>query len=105
MKSVCLALAFAAFTARAALVPADLRCDYAVDPLGVDSDHPRLFWKLPGNGRDQKQTAYQILAASSAAALSRNDGDLWDSGKVASDETVQLLYGGKKLASFERVFW
>ena len=60
-----------AFASRsgAALSPVDLRCDYAVNPLGVDSASPRLFWKLEGSGRGQKQSAYQILAATTAAVI------------------------------------
>ena len=57
-----LCMATAAFAATAV---ADLRCDYAVNPLGVDSANPRLFWKLESGARGQRQTSYQILAASS----------------------------------------
>ncbi len=84
---------------------ADLRCDYAVNPLGVDSANPRLFWELESNMRGQRQTAYQILVASSEKNLARDNGDLWDSGKVDSDETIQIPYAGLALKSFQRVFW
>ena len=93
------------FAARASLTPVDLRCDYAVNPLGVDSQTPRLFWKLQTGERGQKQTAYEILAFSSPELLSKNDGDLWDSGKISSDETIQIDYAGEKLNSFEQIFW
>ena len=83
----------------------DLCCDYAVNPLGVDSTSPRLFWKLASQVRSQRQTAYQILVASSEKNLSRDSGDLWDSGKVSSDETIQIPYGGKELKSSQQVFW
>ena len=91
-------------TPAATLRPVDLRCDYAVNPLGVDSDPPRLFWKLAGSGRDQRQTAYEILAASSAGMLSHNQADLWASGKINSDETIQIPFL-EKLNSGEQVFW
>jgi hypothetical protein len=97
---ICLATA-----ASAGLVPVDLRCDYAVNPLGVDSTAPRLFWKLAGSGRGRHQTAYEILAASSEKHLARDNGDLWASGKVDSDETIQISYAGKKLESSQLVFW
>ena len=84
---------------------ADLRCDYAVNPLGVDSPNPRLFWKLESNERGERQTAYQILAASSEKNLARGTGDLWDSGKVSSDETIQIPYAGAALKSLQQVFW
>src|ERR1700690_1734568 len=83
----------------------DLRCDYAVNPLGVDSPRPRLFWKLESRERGQKQTAWQILAASSAKNLAADNGDLWDSGKVDSGETIQIPYGGGELKSSRPVFW
>jgi hypothetical protein len=83
----------------------DLHCDYAVNPLGVDSPNPRLFWKLESTARSQRQTAYQILVASSGKNLPRDDGDLWDSGKVDSEETIQIPYAGAVLKSSQRVFW
>ena len=83
----------------------NLRCDYAVNPLGVDSPSPRLFWELESGTRGQLQSAYQILVATSEKNLAKDDGDLWDSGKVASDETIQITYGGKELKSSQQVFW
>jgi len=89
----------------AALIPRDLRCEWARDPLGVDVAQPRLSWKLTSDARGDKQTAYQILVASSAELLERGNGDLWDTGKVKSDETVQLPYTGKALKSSQQVCW
>jgi hypothetical protein len=87
------------------LIPTGVRCDYAVNPLGVDSQTPRLFWKLQSDERGQKQTAYEILASSSPKLLAQNNGDLWDSGKIFSVETIQIDYAGKKLNSFRQIFW
>jgi alpha-L-rhamnosidase len=89
----------------AGLKPDSLRCDYAVNPLGVDSASPRLFWTVESKARGQKQTACQILVASSLARLKQDRGDLWDSGKVASDETIQVPYAGQPLSSWQQVFW
>jgi hypothetical protein len=89
----------------AALSPANLRCEYAVNPLGVDVPNPRLFWTVESSERGQKQTAYEILAASSPELLARDNGDLWNSGKVATNETVQIPYAGRPLASSQPVFW
>jgi hypothetical protein len=88
-----------------ALRPVDLRCERAVDPLGVDVDKPQLSWRVESAARGQRQTAYQILVAASADALKHNRGDLWDSGKVASDATLHIPYAGQPLASSLRVFW
>ena len=101
-----LALALVAFqTADAALRVEQLRCEYLDQPLGIDTPHPRLSWNLASTERGVKQTAYQILVAGSAAALKRNQGDLWDTGRVASDETIQIGYAGRPLASREQAFW
>jgi hypothetical protein len=82
-----------------------LRCEYAENAPGVDVPQPRLFWTLKSSVRGQRQTAYRILVASSQENLAAGKGDLWDSGKTASDETIQIRYGGAALASSQRVFW
>jgi hypothetical protein len=87
------------------LVPVQLRCEYAQNPLGVDVANPRLFWKLESATRGQRQTAYQILVSSQADLLAKNKSDLWDSGKVVSDETIQIPYSGQPLKSSQQVFW
>lgn len=94
-----------AVAANAKLSATDLRCDYAVNPLGVDSAPPRLFWKLQAGKNGERQTAYQILVAADEKNLRANHGDLWDSGKVSSDESIQIPYAGQNLASSQQVFW
>ncbi len=91
--------------ASAGLQPTRLRCEYADNPLGIDRSQPRLFWQVESDERGQRQTAYQVLVASSAELLANAQGDLWDSGKVRSDETTHISYQGKPLASSQRVFW
>jgi alpha-L-rhamnosidase len=105
VASIFTALFFAAGEAGAGLTPVELRCDYTRAPLGIDSPAPRLFWQLESGGRNEKQTAYEILAASSEKNLARGDGNLWASGKVVSDETIQIPYAGQRLISLEQVFW
>lgn len=87
------------------IAPANLRCERAVDPLGVDTAAPKLSWIVEGSKRGVRQTAYEILVSSSAAKLAAEDGDLWSSGKVASDETLHVPYAGKPFASSQQVFW
>lgn len=84
---------------------ARLRCEYRVDPLGIDVRRPRLSWVLLSGERAQIQTAYQVLCARSLEALDRDRGDLWDSGQVASDRSVHVVYGGEPLRSGERAWW
>jgi alpha-L-rhamnosidase len=82
-----------------------LTCEYAVDPLGVDSAQPRFGWVLKSDARGQAQSAYQILVAGSEKKLKADVGDKWDSGKVASDQSVNVEYRGKPLTSGEKCYW
>ena len=82
-----------------------LRCEYRVDPEGIDVVKPRLSWTLASEQRGQHQTAYQILVASSSEILQQNQGDFWDSGKVQSDQTVAVQYAGSVLTSNMECFW
>lgn len=85
--------------------PQNLRCEYLVNPIGIDSAKPRLFWTVASRRRGDLQTAYQILVASSADKLNADQGDLWDSGMVRSDESTHITYNGKPLASRQRAWW
>ena len=82
-----------------------LRCEYLENPLGIDARQPRLSWILDSNERGQKQTAYQILVASSADELAKDHGDLWNPGKVLSDQTTFIVYTGKPLMSRQACYW
>lgn len=82
-----------------------LRCEYRVNPLGIDVVNPRLSWELESDERGQKQTAYQVIVASSGDRLEQNEGNLWDSGKVQSDETTAIVYIGAPLTSEQDCFW
>lgn len=85
--------------------PKNLRCEYLVNPLGVETQKPRLSWEVNDDRRGAKQTAYQILVASSRGALSKNRGEVWNTGKVVSEQSIQVEYGGKPLESGQRYFW
>ena len=91
----------------AALTPEALRCEYQENPIGVDSAHPRMGWKLTAarGDRGKSQSAYQVLVASSRENLSRDVADQWDSGKISTDETLHVAYAGKPLASNRQYFW
>jgi alpha-L-rhamnosidase len=92
----------------AGIRPVRLRCEYQENPLGVDATTPRLSWQLdlvhPGD-RGQVQTAYQILVSNTEEALAANSGDMWDSEKVSSDQSILVPYAGKPLLSRRKYFW
>ena len=87
------------------LATAQLRCEYLQSPLGIEVTNPRLSWIITSDQRGQKQTAYQVLVASNESLLKQNKGDLWDSGKVRSDQSVLVSYQGVALKSGQQCFW
>jgi len=84
---------------------AALTTEYAVDPVGIDAAAPRLGWQLRATRRGVVQSAYQIQVAESEAALRGSRGILWDSGRIDSDQSVHVAYGGPALSSGTRYFW
>lgn len=89
----------------ASLSITDLRCERQHNPLGIDSPAPRLSWVLTSSTRGRHQTAYRILVSSSAQAMAQDRGDLWDSGKVTTAETVNVSYAGRALCSGQVCHW
>jgi alpha-L-rhamnosidase len=83
----------------------NLRCEYLSDPKGIDMSEPQLSWQLKSEQRGQKQTAYRLLVASSQEKLAKDDGDLWDSGKIRSDQSRHIEYKGIALKSRTECFW
>jgi alpha-L-rhamnosidase len=82
-----------------------LRCEYLNDPVGIDVVKPRLNWIVRSDERGQQQTAYQVLVASTPELLANDQGDLWDSGRVDSDQTIQVEYAGKPLTTRMSCCW
>jgi alpha-L-rhamnosidase len=89
----------------AAVQPLNLRCEYLVEPAGIDETAPRLSWEAAGDARGERQTAYRVLVASSRELLARDQGDRWDSGRVTSGQSAQIVYAGQPLKSRQRCFW
>lgn len=97
------ALAAGNAMAAGSLAPAELKCEYRVNPMGIDVTQPRFTWIVTGEGRGLAQTAYQIMVADSEAGLA--SGNLWDSGKVKSDNSVLVAYAGAPLKSRMHCCW
>ena len=112
MKKICINIVILLsllwfFPAYAVVLVSGLQCDYLTDPLGIDTSIPRFTWKISdtANTRGQKQTAYQLLVASSPALLDEGKGDVWDSGEVHSSQSVLVPFAGNKLSSGEDCYW
>jgi alpha-L-rhamnosidase len=84
---------------------AELRCESRANPLGIDVCQPQLSWIISSDRRGEVQTAYQVLVASSPELLAADQGNLWDSGRVESNATVQVVYSGRHLVSSAQCFW
>ncbi len=83
----------------------DLRCEYRINPMGIDIVKPRLSWKLDTTRRGARQRAFQVVAASELKSLFQADTALWDSGMMDSDQSVLVPYDGPALRSRQRVYW
>lgn len=79
----------------------NLICEYRTNPLGIDVAAPRFGWQI----HDTRQTAYRVLAASAPELLEEGRADVWDSGRVESDQSLHIVYGGPRLNSRQRVYW
>ncbi|MBN1559609.1 family 78 glycoside hydrolase catalytic domain [candidate division KSB1 bacterium] len=103
--AVLLSLSGCQLAHKATLTPYDLRCDYLENPLAIDDPTPDLSWKLSSRNVNQKQTAYQIQVAGTIRNLKQGNGDLWDSGKVVSEQNLHVTYAGTPLVSRQKAFW
>lgn len=95
--SLLLFVAFSAF-AHAQLRVQKLLCENLVNPVGIDALQPRFSWQLSGEGRNLKQTAYELKVLSGSKTV-------WNSGKVGSDQSVFVEYAGKALEAGKKYTW
>ena len=77
-----------------ATIPVGLRCESTANPLGVDASKPRLSWRIDSEEAGMRQTAYQIEVTGA-----------WDSGRVESDGSIAIPYGGVALESGMTYHW
>jgi hypothetical protein len=83
----------------------DLRCEQEKNPVGIDTQRPHFSWKTYSEKRGFIQSAYQILVSDTPDALSKNKGNVWNSGKVSSSQSVLTPFEGKSLESFAIYYW
>src|SRR3989441_10041594 len=89
----------------AQLTVAGLRVEYLTTPIGIDVVQPRLSWRIESTRRNTMQAAYELQVGTSEASLIRGANLLWDSGKVVSDASVFVDYGGPPAVSRTRYYW
>lgn len=81
------------------------KTEYRINPIGLDVLKPRFFWQLHSDNKGVVQSAYQIMVASSRDKLEREQADMWDSGKVSSNDSTQVPYDGKPLQTEGEYYW
>ncbi|MDP3913435.1 MAG: glycoside hydrolase family 78 protein [Bacteroidota bacterium] len=79
----------------------ELVCEYQVNPMGIDVQKPRLSWQIVSAEENLLQTAYEIKVTDQ----SPKGKMIWTSGKVNSDNSVNVAYDGSALKSMQRVYW
>jgi len=84
--------------------PVNLKCEYLIRPIGLDSSNPRFTWQLNDPRSGAIQNGYQILVGTDSAAVANGNGKIWDTGRVPSDSML-ITYAGSKLTPFTRYFW
>ena len=83
----------------------DLKCENLKSPLAIDNTSPHFSWKMYSPKNGASTSAYQIIVASSLKKLNEKNADLWNSGKVESDESINIKYDGKALSSRSQGWW
>ncbi|NLY62085.1 MAG: hypothetical protein GX054_11375, partial [Clostridiales bacterium] len=84
------------------IIPNKLLCEYAVRPIGIDTKKPRFSWQIP---RGISQDAYRILVSTSPQRLDSDIGDMWDSKRVESSNSINIEYDGLVLESRKGYWW
>jgi alpha-L-rhamnosidase len=101
--TTCITSAFAQSSGKVTIT--NLRCEYSENPLGVETQKPRLSWQLASGERNQRQTAYRVLVSDSPQSLQKEKGTFWDSGKQTTDQSLLIPYAGKPLLAAKQYFW
>jgi alpha-L-rhamnosidase len=82
-----------------------LLCENRENPIGLDIAQPRFTWQLESSQRNVLQTAYELRVASNLSSLQAGKSLQWNSGKVASDQSVYVPYAGTALQSGKKYYW
>ncbi|MDN3549108.1 alpha-L-rhamnosidase [Mucilaginibacter aquaedulcis] len=81
-----------------------LQSEHLINPIGLDSQHPRLSWQMADNREGATQTAYQLIAGTDSVAVSSGKGDSWLTAKISSAANL-VSYQGKALLPFTKYYW
>ncbi len=99
------ALALLLITLPAAATSVHLRTDHLTNPIGIDTRQPTFAWQSDATTPNWTQSAYQLLVATSEQNLAAGKADIWDSGRIASSDSINIPYSGPALKPRTRYVW
>ncbi|MEP6947673.1 MAG: family 78 glycoside hydrolase catalytic domain [Ginsengibacter sp.] len=105
LLSLFLFLSIQSTFATPSLQPVRLTCEYLENPLGIDIIKPRLSWNFLTSERNQFQTGYEILVSDNEKDVKLLKGNVWQTGKIKSDQNIHIEYDGKALRPFTKYSW
>ncbi len=82
-----------------------LQCEYLENPVGIDIQQPRFSWNISSDHRGVSQSAFRVLVADNKKEIQNETGNIWDSGKIPSDQSVNIVYKGSPLKSDQTYYW
>lgn len=85
--------------------PEHLQCEYRTNPIGIDSQNPRLSWIITASGENVLQTAWRLIVSDDSLAIAKGHGTIWDSDKRLSDQSIQIPYSGSSLQPGKKYYW
>ena len=86
-------------------VVVDLTCNYKTNPVGIGTLQPHLSWVIKSTGYNIRQKAFRIIISDNNRSIGEGKGDIWDSGKIASEESIQFKYKGPPLKPSVKYYW
>ena len=98
------AMVFQGEPSAAAIRTGNLRCEYLVNPIGIDSPHPRFTWLVVDGRQESAQSACEVVVGTDSLEVSAGKGDSWTTGKITSTRML-TEYNGRRLIPFTRYFW
>ena len=69
----------------------------------ITDSEPEFGWIFPKE--IIRQTAYRILVSSSKNLLKEGKADLWDSGKISINKSINVTYNGERLQPNSEYWW
>ena len=83
----------------------NLTCEQTENPLGIETQVPRFSWQIYSSKRNFIQSSYEVLVADSPGLLNENKGNIWNSGKMDSSESILIPFSGNELKSETTYYW